>query len=218
MVDAAHDGPLVRIVDDQFSVREAVADLLASVGLATHGYASVAEFRERDEPARAGCLILDVRMPGSSGFDLLATMEAEGNGLPVVFVTGHGDIAMAVRAMKAGAVDFIAKPFNDQHLIDAVNAAIREDGVRRRAARAAADAARRLSSLSEGEYEVLRLTVEGLRIKQIADRLTISEITVKTRRARMMQKLGITSLLELLQIHTLGSTRCGGARGGEFNL
>jgi len=192
-------------VDDQFSVREAVADLLASVGLATRGYASVAEFRERDEPARPGCLVLDVRMPGSSGFDLLATMTAEGNGLPVVFVTGHGDIAMAVRAMKAGAVDFIAKPFNDQHLIDAVNAAIREDGVRRRAVRAADDAARRLSSLSEGEYEVLRLTVEGLRIKQIADRLSISEITVKTRRARMMQKLGVTSLLDLLKIHTLGS-------------
>lgn len=218
MADADQLEPLVRIVDDQLSVREAVADLLASVGLATRGYASVTEFRERDDPTRPGCLVLDVRMPGSSGFDLLATMTAEGNGLPVVFVSGHGDIAMAVRAMKAGAVDFIAKPFNDQHLIDAVNAAIRQDGVRRRADRAIADAARRLASLSDGEGDVMRLTVEGLRVKQIADRLTISEITVKTRRARMMQKLGTTSLLELLQIHSLGSTRNGGARGGDFDL
>ncbi|WP_294201634.1 response regulator [uncultured Sphingomonas sp.] len=218
MPDPAAGSPLVRIVDDQFSVREAVVDLFASVGLAARGYASVAEFRQVDDLTRPGCIVLDVRMPGSSGFDLLATMTAEEQTLPVVFVTGHGDIAMAVRAMKAGAVDFLPKPFNDQHLIDAVNAAIRQDGVRRRADRAVADAARRLASLSDGEWDVMRLTVEGLRIKQIADRLTISEITVKTRRARMMQKLGTTSLLELLQIHSLGSTRNGGARGGDFDL
>lgn len=218
MADTARLGPLVRIVDDQLAVREAIADLLASVGLATGGHASVAEFLERDDPARPGCLVLDVRMPGSSGFDLLVTMTAKGNALPVVFVTGHGDIAMAVRAMKAGAVDFLAKPFNDQQLIDAVNAAIREDGVRRRASRTVADAARRLNSLSEGEAEVMRMTVEGLRIKQIADRLTISEITVKTRRARMMQKLSVSSLLELVNIYTLGSTSGRGAHGEKLEL
>ncbi|WP_343525494.1 response regulator [Sphingomonas sp.] len=204
MPDPIADAPLVRIVDDQLPVREAVADLLASVGLAARGYASVAAFRQEDDPARPGCIVLDVRMPGSSGFDLLATMTAEGEGLPVVFVTGHGDIPMAVRAIKAGAVDFLAKPFNDQQLIDAVNAAIREDGVRRTTRNIAADAARRLSTLSEGEYEVLRLTVEGLRVKQIASRLTISEITVKTRRARLMQKLEATTLLDLLRLFDKG--------------
>ncbi|WP_294333363.1 response regulator [uncultured Sphingomonas sp.] len=201
MPDPAADGPLVRIVDDQFSVREAVVDLFASVGLAARGYASVAEFRQVDDPTRPGCIVLDVRMPGSSGFDLLATMTAEEQTLPVVFVTGHGDIAMAVRAMKAGAVDFLPKPFNDQQLIDAVNAAIRQNATRRAEARTTADAARRLASLSEGEADVLRLTVEGLRIKQIADRLDISEITVKTRRARVMQKLEVGSLIDLLRLY-----------------
>lgn len=201
MPDPAADSPLVRIVDDQFSVREAVVDLFASVGLAARGYASVAEFRQVDDPTRPGCIVLDVRMPGSSGFDLLATMTAEEQTLPVVFVTGHGDIAMAVRAMKAGAVDFLPKPFNDQQLIDAVNAAIRQNATRRAEARTTADAARRLASLSEGEADVLRLTVEGLRIKQIADRLDISEITVKTRRARVMQKLEVGSLIDLLRLY-----------------
>lgn len=205
MPDPVADTPLVRIVDDQFSVREAVADLLASVGLAARGYASVAEFRQADNPSRPGCIVLDVRMPGSSGFDLLSSMTTEEQTLPVVFVTGHGDIAMAVRAMKAGAVDFLAKPFNDQQLIDAVNAAIRQNATRRKAARTAADAARRLASLSEGEADVLRLTVEGLRIKQIADRLAISEITVKTRRARMMQKLNVTTFVELLRLADQGA-------------
>ncbi|WP_322965899.1 response regulator transcription factor [Sphingomonas fuzhouensis] len=200
MRDRPDDTPLVRIVDDQLSVREAVADLLASVGLAARGYASAAEFQQQDDPARPGCMVLDVRMPGSSGFDLLATMTAQNAALPVIFVTGHGDIAMAVRAMKAGAVDFLAKPFNDQQLIDAVNAAIREDTARRKTRAIAADAARRLSTLSEGEYEVMRLTIEGLRVKQIADRLNISEITVKTRRARMMQKLETTTLIELFRM------------------
>ena len=205
MPDPVADTPLVSIVDDQFSVREAVADLLASVGLAARGYASVAEFRQADNPSRPGCIVLDVRMPGSSGFDLLSSMTTEEQTLPVVFVTGHGDIAMAVRAMKAGAVDFLAKPFNDQQLIDAVNAAIRQNATRRKAARTAADAARRLASLSEGEADVLRLTVEGLRIKQIADRLAISEITVKTRRARMMQKLNVTTFVELLRLADQGA-------------
>lgn len=200
MRDRSDDAPLVRIVDDQSSVREAVADLLASVGLAARGYASVAEFRQDDDPARPGCLVLDVRMPGSSGFDLLAAMTAQGDVLPVIFVTGHGDVAMAVRAMKAGAVDFLAKPFNDQQLIDAVNAAIRENTARRKMRDIAADATRRLSTLSEGEYDVMRLTIEGLRIKQIACRLGISEITVKTRRARLMQKLEVTTLPELFRL------------------
>lgn len=193
--------PVVRIVDDQIAVREAVADLLASVGLTTRSFASAAAFLDGDDMSLPGCIVLDVRMPDLSGFDLLAMLTTRERALPVVFVTGHGDIAMAVRAMKAGAVDFLAKPFDDQALIDAVNAANRLDLERRRKAAPATDARNKLALLTESERTVLELVVQGQRNKQIAALLSVSDVTIKVRRARIILKLGVTSTAELIRFH-----------------
>ena len=192
--------PLIRIVDDQPTLRESVADLLASVGLRSRGYESAAAFLKEDEGLVPGCILLDVRMPGMGGFELLAALTDRDVQLPVVFVTAHGDIGMAVRALKAGAVDFLVKPFNDQRLIDAVNDANRIDAARRKERRPAIAARKRFALLSEGERDGLNLTLQGWRVKQIADELKISEITVKVRKARLLQKLEVDNLPSLVRL------------------
>ncbi|MES2096818.1 MAG: response regulator [Pseudomonadota bacterium] len=195
------DRPLVRIIDDEPAVCEAISDLLASVGIATVSYTSARQFLEVDAKQRPGCVVLDVRMPNLGGLDLQVEMQACSITLPIVFVTGHGDIPMSVRAMKAGAIDFLPKPFNDQALIDAVNAANERDATQRSRFARTADLKERLTLLNTGEQEVMTLTAQGLKIRDIAARLGVSEITVKVRRARVMHKMGVTSVAELARLH-----------------
>jgi FixJ family two-component response regulator len=194
-------GPAVIIViDDDASVRAAIEDLLGSVELSARTFASPEEFLQSDWVDGPGCIILDVRMPGMSGLDLqheLAAMEIH---VPIVFITAHGDVPMAVRAMKAGASDFLTKPFRDQELLDAIHAAIRKDRLRRREEALRDELQQRYALLTVGERQVLGLVVLGRLNKQIAGALGVSEITVKVRRASLMRKLEVTSLPELVQL------------------
>lgn len=191
--------PIIRIIDDDASMRTALADLLASVGFASRGYASVAAFMAGDDGS-PGCLLLDVRMPGEGGLAFFESDAFRSIGLPVIFVSGHGDVAMAVRAMRQGAVDFLAKPFDDQALLDAVNRAIIQDAVARDKRAASVDLQARYASLNAGERDVLRLIVEGNSNKQAALALELSEITVKVRRGNVMRKLNAQSLPDLVRI------------------
>lgn len=192
--------PVVHIVDDDPSVRAALADLLDSVGLQVCAFASVREFLHHPMEDAPACLVLDVRMPGQSGMDFHRQMRELGIRIPVVFITGHGDIAMGVAAMKGGAVDFLAKPFRDQDLLDAIHRGLEQDAARRQADTAAAEIRARWLLLSEGEREVVRLVVRGLLNKQIAVRLGVSEITVKVRRGHAMRKMQAGTLVDLVRI------------------
>lgn len=196
---AAEAAPLVLVVDDDDGIREALCDLLASVGLEALCFGSTPELLEAELPDRPGCLVLDVRLPGASGLDLQAELARAGNRLPIVFMTGHGDIPMSVRAMKAGAVDFLTKPFRDQDMLDAVAAAIAADRSRRRELAAARDAAGLADSLTAREREVMAGVVRGLMNKQIAGELGISEITVKLHRGNVMRKMGVRSVADLVR-------------------
>lgn len=193
------DRPLVQIVDDDLDVRTALAELLLSVGIDAAAYGSGREWLESGARDRPGCLILDVRMPGSSGLDLQHHLARAGDSKPIIFVTGHGDIPMSVQAMKAGAVDFLTKPVRDQTLLDAVTVAIERD----RAQRAESDAVRqhldRLATLTPRERQVLREVVRGRLNKQIAFDLGISQITVKLHRSNVMRKMQAASLGALIR-------------------
>ena len=194
-------GPAVVIViDDDASVRAAIEDLLGSVELNARTFASPEEFLQSDWVDGPGCLILDVRMPGMSGLDLQRELAAMEIHMPIIFITAHGDVPMAVRAMKAGASDFLTKPFRDQELLDAIHAAIRKDRLRRRAEALRDELQQRYALLSVGERQVLGLVVVGRLNKQIAGALGVSEVTVKVRRASLMRKLQVTSLPELVQL------------------
>ena len=192
------DEPLVVIVDDDASIREALTDLLRSVGFEVEAFSSTRDLLAAALPDRPGCMVLDVRLPGMSGLDLQAQLTARGNDLPIIFMTGHGDIPMSVRAMKAGAVDFLTKPFRDQDMLDAVAGAIERHrehrGSRAEAQRAAALAA----TLTTREREVFDRVTAGLLNKQIAYELGISEITVKLHRGSMMRKMEASSLANLI--------------------
>ncbi|MDG5494000.1 response regulator transcription factor [Niveispirillum sp. BGYR6] len=193
------DQPLIHVVEDDRSVRDSLEDLLASVGLPARLFASAAEFL-RAEPVEApGCLVLDVRMPGMSGLELQAEMARRGLRLPIIFITGHGDIPMSVQAMKAGAVEFLTKPFREQDLLDAIQKAIALDRTQRQADAVADELRRRHATLNEGERDVLALVVTGLLNKQIAARLEVSEITVKVRRAQVMKKMQAATLADLIR-------------------
>lgn len=192
--------PIVHIVDDDESLRVTLDSLFRSVGLATRTHASVNAFMEAKRPDAAGCIVLDVRLPGQSGLDFQAQFEALGIRLPAVMMTGHGDIPMSVRAMKAGAVDFLAKPFRDQDMLDAVTAAIRRDEARRAEDERSAGLVARLATLSPREREVMAMVAAGLLNKQIAGRLGLSEITVKIHRGSAMRKMGARSLPDLVRM------------------
>lgn len=192
--------PIVYIVDDDRSVRESVEDLLASVSLRTRSFGSVQEFLSTDLAEAPGCLVLDVRMPGQSGMDLLAHMSDLKVHLPTVMVTGHGDIAMGVKAIKDGAIEFLTKPFRDQDLLDAIQRGIEIDRTRRREETRESDLHLRWKTLSQGEQDVARLVVEGLLNKQIAAELKVSEITVKVRRSHLMRKIGARTLADLVRM------------------
>jgi FixJ family two-component response regulator len=190
--------PLVLIVDDDEAIREALTDLLRSVGIEARSFGSTKELL--DAPTdRPGCLVLDVRLPGLSGLDLQAQLARSGNTRPIIFMTGHGDIPMSVRAMKAGAMDFLTKPFRDQDMLDAVAAAIDKDMAQRQQAAAAKEVAALAATLTPRETEVMAAVVKGLMNKQIAGLLGISEITVKLHRGNVMRKMAVRSVADLVR-------------------
>lgn len=203
--------PLVILVDDDASVREALSELILSAGLQAVCFASTRELLDSDVLDSPGCLILDVRLPGTSGLNLQDHLVRSGNPKPVVFLTGHGDIPMTVQAMKAGAVDFLTKPVRDQTLLDAVAAGIAVDAARRAAAAVVKRNVERLQSLTPREREVLREVARGRVNKQIAFDLGISEVTVKLHRGNVMRKMGAATIVELVRAwETLPATLRGG--------
>lgn len=195
--------PLVLIVDDDEDVRSALEELLLSVGIDARCFGSTQELLHADLPERPGCLILDVRMPGASGLDLQQHLASNGNTRPIIFLTGHGDIAMTVQAMKAGAVDFLTKPVRDQTLLDVVTTGIEKDIAQRTAARLVKQHVDRYSKLTPREREVLREVAKGRLNKQIAFDLGISEITVKLHRGNVTKKMQATSIGQLIRIWEL---------------
>jgi FixJ family two-component response regulator len=192
--------PLVLIVDDDERIRTALQELMMSAGIDAECFASTREFLQSELPDRPGCLILDVRMPGSSGLDLQNHLATNGDAKPIIFLTGHGDIPMSVHAMKAGAVDFLTKPVRDQTLLDAVSAGIARDIARRASARVVKHYLERLATLTPRERQVLREVARGRQNKQIAFDLGIAEITVKLHRGNVMRKMQATSAGDLIRV------------------
>lgn len=192
------DVPLVLIVDDDEYICEALADLLRSIGMESMAFGSTKELLESKLPDRAGCLILDVHLPGINGLDLQEQIRSQGCTMSVIFMTGFGDIPMSVRAMKAGAVDFLTKPFRDQDMIDAVTTAVEVHRVRRKAIAEAAAVAALVETLTRRERDVLDRVVKGMMNKQIAGQLGITEVTVKLHRGNLMRKMQARSLAELV--------------------
>ena len=194
------ESAIVHIVDDDASLRCAVDDLCRSVGFETGTYGSARDFLDAKRDDRAGCLVLDVRLPGISGLDFQSQLAELGIRLPVILVTGHGDIPMSVRAMKAGAVDFLPKPFRDQDLLDAVTAAIERDRRRRMVDLDANLLQDRFLKLSRRQQQVMMLVTTGKMNKQVAGDLGLSEITVKVHRAAAMRKMGARTLADLVRM------------------
>ena len=212
MTPAPANSPIpatVTVVDDDAAVRKGLARLLRSAGHAVETFASANEFLERRVPGAAGCLVLDVNMPGLNGLQLQEAIAGNGGGLPIIFLTGRGDIPMSVQAMKRGAVDFLTKPVNDETLLSAVDLALERDRLQRRT-RAEVDGIRqRLAMLTPREREVFHHVVAGRLNKQTAAELGIVEKTIKVHRARMMEKMGVQSVAEL--VHLAERAGLGGA-------
>ncbi|TYL89475.1 response regulator transcription factor [Bradyrhizobium rifense] len=195
---AAAPEHVVFIVDDDVAMRETLGSLFRSVGLRVELFGSAREFAQIKMPNAASCLVLDIRLPGVSGLDFQAELAEAGIRVPIIFMTGHGDIPMSVQAMKAGAIDFLAKPFRDQEMLDAVARALDRDQKRRDSEMAIAEIQVRLDSLTSREREVMAFVVEGLMNKQAAAKLGVSEITVKVHRANMMRKMRARSVVDLV--------------------
>jgi FixJ family two-component response regulator len=196
----AEETPIVFIVDDDQGIREGVSSLLRSVGLQTEAFASPAAFLSFARPQAPSCLVLDVRLPGSSGLEFQGELAAMGSKLPIIFITGHGDVPMCVRAMKAGAIEFLIKPFRDQDLLEAVQRAVHTDRERRRAEVSLADLDERLASLTTRERQVMETLVTGQLNKQIGAALGTTESTVKAHRTQIMRKMRARSLPELVRM------------------
>jgi FixJ family two-component response regulator len=192
--------PIVHIVDDDDSLRQGLGSLLRSVGLEVQTYGSTQEFLQTDRLETPGCIVLDIRLPGISGLDFQEQLANLGIRLPVILMTGHGDIPMTVRAMKAGAVDFLAKPFRDQDMIDAVMAAINRDRAQREKEGQSIAIVDRYATLSPREREVMALVTAGKLNKQVAADLGLSEVTVKIHRGAAMRKMGARSLADLVRM------------------
>ena len=191
---------IVHVIDDDVSITDALGLMLPSVGLDVRTYASVQEFLDAHEHDGPGCIVLDVRLPGISGLDFQSRRDRLGIHLPIVLMTGHSDVPMSVRAMKAGAVDFLPKPFRDQDMIDAIMAAIARDREQRAADSAVADIRDRHASLSPREQQVMALVTTGKMNKQVAFELGLSEITVKTYRGAVMEKMAARSFADLVRM------------------
>lgn len=203
--DSAACSAIVYVVDDDQSMRQAVTMLLRSEGFHVEAFASAQEFLAFPMPDVPSCLILDVRLKGQSGFAVQEHIAAAERNLPIIFMTAHGDIAMSVKAMKAGAMDFLAKPFRDQDMLDAVSQALTRDTARRGSGRALADLREHYASLTPREREVMAFVVSGLMNKQIAEAMNLSEITVKIHRGQAMKKMESRSLADfVLKAEALG--------------
>jgi FixJ family two-component response regulator len=192
--------PIVFVVDDDASVRDAVKRLIASVGLRVESFGSTGEFLAAKRPEAPSCLVLDVRLPDVSGLELQRDLAAANIHIPIIFITGHADVPMSVRAMKAGAVEFLTKPFRGQELLDAIQEAIAKDRVAWNERAQMAQLLARYNSLTPREKEVLKLVASGLLNKQIGAELGASELTIKTHRGRVMQKMGADSLADLVKM------------------
>jgi FixJ family two-component response regulator len=193
------EGPVVYVVDDDPSIREALVDLFASARILAEGFETAQGLLDSADLGRPGCIVLDVRLPGLNGLDFQAQLERNGNRMPIIFVTGYGDIPMTVRAMKAGAVDFLAKPFRDQDILDAVSVAFEKDRAARQESAASMAVSELAGTLTPREREVMAAVVKGLMNKQIAYDLGISEITVKLHRGNVMRKMQVRSVAELVR-------------------
>ncbi|HEX4973706.1 MAG TPA: response regulator transcription factor [Steroidobacteraceae bacterium] len=204
--------PVVYIVDDDDGMRRALTVLMTTVGYQPVAYARPGEFLAKYDPNQASCLVLDVRMPEMSGLEVQQQLNRKGSLLPVILVTGHGDIPMAVQAMKDGAFDFLQKPFRDQDLLDRINAALKQDAQNRESIDRLADLRQRAESLTPREHEVMGHVVDGKANKVIAIDLGLSERTVEIHRANVMEKMGARSVAHLVKMHlTLGGDTSSGA-------
>jgi FixJ family two-component response regulator len=192
--------PVVFVVDDDPSVRSSLKFLLSTVGLQVESFDSADSFLRKNPPDAPSCLVLDVRLPGLSGLDFQRELAARNARIPIIFLTGHGDIPMSVRAMKAGAVEFLTKPFRDQDLLDAVSIALERDRARREQDKEATILQVRFNSLTSREQEVISMVASGLLNKQIADQLGTAESTVKVQRSRAMEKMHAESLVDLIRM------------------
>lgn len=196
----ANAEPIVFVVDDDASVRDSLGNLFRSVGLRTAAFGSAHEFLQHKLPDVPSCLILDIRLPRLSGLDFQAELAKADIHIPIIFMTGHGDIPMTVRAMKAGAVDFLTKPFRDQDMLDAVTTAIERDRTRRNEARALASLRAAFATLTPRERQIMSLVTAGLMNKQVAAEIGVAEITVKIHRGHIMRKMAAKSLPDLVRM------------------
>jgi FixJ family two-component response regulator len=200
MKDQPSETPIVYVIDDDKHVREGLSNLFRSVGLRVETFGTAHEYLRHKAGNAASCLVLDVRLPGVSGLDFQDQLAKADRNIPIIFITGHGDIPMTVKAMKAGAVEFLTKPFREQELLDAVRVALDRDRTRREQDQTVADLRARFESLSPREQEVAALVTSGLMNKQSAARIGVSEITVKVHRHNVMRKMGAKSLADLVRM------------------